>query len=565
MTGARAVVRTAFLLVFTVVAVIANGVDIIAPWHPYSTYGYSADQAGHVTAVDATAARAGLRVGEQIDIRRLSFSRRAVPNYIPLAPEGDRLRVYLTSGRAVTLVSHAFSRNTADNVTDILGIVAASLYIILAALLVLIRPMPSTWAFYAFSYTFCYFVSVELIEYFPLPLHVAVWLVALVASAVAPVAFLSFALRFPDAAPARGARLAERLLLFVAVPIFAAWNIASFVLYLTDAWLPSAWIGTAFTLAGFLIFGCGIAILFARYAAASVQSRVRLQWVAAGLAVAFLPTFVINVMTEALGLLPSILFINLAQTWIVIAPIAVAYTVLRHRLFDLRLVVSRALVYAIITSLMVGILALVDWAFGQWLAQSRFALVGELALALFLGFSLTTVHRRIENALNAIIFRAKAVALAALRRFTQEIDLIADPQRLMAQTFDALNKRLESEYVAIYTVDGAAYARATPAVEPTPSLLPNDDFAVLRLRRWSEPFECDEPGHPLRGALLLPMMARAQLVGFIVCGPKRDRTHYLPDEVETLSALAHRAGSAYAWLTMRPLDSGVMLAPEVSP
>jgi GAF domain-containing protein len=70
------------------------------------------------------------------------------------------------------------------------------------------------------------------------------------------------------------------------------------------------------------------------------------------------------------------------------------------------------------------------------------------------------------------------------------------------------------------------------------------------LRRWGEPFECDGPIHPLRAALLVPMTARTHLVGFIVCGPKRDRTHYLPEEIETVTALAHRVGSAYGWLTM---------------
>lgn len=70
----------------------------------------------------------------------------------------------------------------------------------------------------------------------------------------------------------------------------------------------------------------------------------------------------------------------------------------------------------------------------------------------------------------------------------------------------------------------------------------------------------DEPGHPLQGALLLPMTARAFLVGFIVCGPKSDRTHYLPEEIEALGALAHRTGSAYGWLTLRPSVQTVPLA-----
>jgi hypothetical protein len=131
--------------------------------------------------------------------------------------------------------------------------------------------------------------------------------------------------------------------------------------------------------------------------------------------------------------------------------------------------------------------------------------------------------------LNNIIFRAQTLALQALRRFAQETDLIADPDRLLSQTYDALHARLECEYVAIYTAEGSSFVLATPNDDATPPVLAGDDFAVLRLRRWSEPFECDEPVHTLRGALLVPMTARTQLVGFIACGPKRDRTHYMPN------------------------------------
>lgn len=58
--------------------------------------------------------------------------------------------------------------------------------------------------------------------------------------------------------------------------------------------------------------------------------------------------------------------------------------------------------------------------------------------------------------------------------------------------------------------------------------------------------------HRLRGALLLPMSARGELIGFIACGSKRDHTRYLPSEIETLAAMAHRVGTAYVWLTLRP-------------
>lgn len=562
--GSRAVLRTAFLLFFTAIAIVSSGVDIVAPWHPYSTFGYSADRAGRVTAVDASAARAGLRVGDRIDVRALPPLRRAIASFVPLAPQGAAIDLHLASGRTVRLISHLYPRSPFDDVTDVVEIVVGWIYIALAALLVMLRPMPSTWAFYAFSYVFCFVEAASLAEYAPLALTLSLDMLLYAAASVAPAAFVSFALRFPDAQPQGLARTAERILLYGVVPVFLAWNVVTGVLYIANAWLAPNVTYEVFDSATYAIFAIAIVTLIARYVTAPAESRNRLQWVVAGLTIAFLPFLVMTFMEDGLGLLPPIWYINVATAWIIFAPLAIAYTVLRHRLFDMRLIVSRALLYTIVTTLMVGVLALIDWAFGRLLAQSRFALVGELALALLLGFSLMTVHRRIEAFLNGIIFRAKTVALEALRRFTQEVDLISDPHRLMTQTFDALQKRLESEYVAIYTADGSAYTRVTPGANSTPTLLPSDDFTVLRLRRWSEPFECDEPEHLLRGALLVPMMARAQLVGFVVCGPKRDRTHYLPDEIETLSALAHRTGSAYAWLTLRPLETPVSLAPEPS-
>lgn len=96
---------------------------------------------------------------------------------------------------------------------------------------------------------------------------------------------------------------------------------------------------------------------------------------------------------------------------------------LRHRLFDIRLVVSRALIYGVMMSVVIGALALVDWAFSRWLQESRFALVAELAMALLLGVTLTTLHRRLERFLNTAIFRAQAIALQTLRRFAAEADL----------------------------------------------------------------------------------------------------------------------------------------------
>jgi hypothetical protein len=296
-----------------------------------------------------------------------------------------------------------------------------------------------------------------------------------------------------------------------------------------------------------------VAILIARYNGSAHAERTRLRWVVVAFAIAFLPYVFFTAAENATANVISLPVANITQAWLIIAPLALAYTILKHRLFDIRFVVSRALIFGFMTTLMVGILALADWGFGKWLEQSRFQIIAEAALALALGFSITTVHKRMEHALNRIVFRAQTVALAAIRRFTHEVDLIGDPAQLLAQTLETLRTRVDTEYVAIFSEEGMTFIQAQPGVESVPAMLSANDLAVLRLRRWSEPFECDVPHHPLRNALLVPMTARTRLVGFIACGPKTDHTHYVPEEIDTLQALAHRAGGGYAWLTMRPV------------
>lgn len=548
----RVLVRTAFIVLLTAIAAVTNGADILLPWHHFSTFGFSATLDGRVTYANPAAQRAGLHEGDQIDKRKINWADRLRVSFLSEAPENTRLAFPLRSGRTVVLTSAQTPRSFADNVTDVLGVLALLLYIIVAALLVLLRPMPATWAFYLFSYTFC-FQGTLAFEYSSGPMLAALSALNVGSIAVSPYALIVFALRFPSEHPKGTARLTERALVFGIAPLHILFALAILTMELATGVVLMSGIRALNTI-GTALFGVGVVALLARYAGADSETRNRLQWIVAAFTLAFVPNLIVLFMTRQLGVFPPVWIINLTQVWEIIAPLAVAYTVLRHRLFDIRFVMSRALLYGIITSLTVGALALVDWGFGRWLAESRFALAGELVLALLIGIGITQVHKRIEETLNRVIFRAQTLALEALRRFGQEVDLIADPKRLLAQTFEALHSRVECEYVGIYTSEGASFALATPAHEHQPALLANDDFAVLRLRRWGEPFECDEPHHPLRGALLVPMTARTQLVGFVVCGPKRDRTHYLPEEIETLSALAHRTASAYAWLTMRGAD-----------
>lgn len=547
----RAIVRSTFILIFTAIAVLSTASDLALPWHPYGSFGFLMSPRATVIAALPGTATTRLHPGETIDVARMTPEARFKLGRV--VKPGTTILVPLSSGRTLTFTATSYPRTLLDNVTNFLEVLAMLAYILIAASLVLLRPMPSTWAFYVFSYPFCTFAATPNTWPFPIALAGGVWLAF--ASTISPVAFVSFALRFPEVQPAAIARRIERILIFVAAPLLAALSVGGFLAFIFAGSGEPPWTYSLLDLTRDAFFVSGVLALLVRFVLARSDERNRLRWVVAAFAVAYLP-FISLTSAWNQGIVPAYpATINLSQMLEVLAPIALAYTVLKHRLFDIRIVVSRALVYAVLMSVVVGVLALADWGFGRWLAESRFAFVIELALALALGAMLTMLHRRVELLLNQVIFRAQTAALQALRRFAQEADLVADPQRLLAVSYETLRARLQVEYVAIYTADGAAFALGTPGSDATPAILPGDDLAVLRLRRWNEAFECDEPAHKLRAALMVPMTARAQLIGFIVCGPKVDRTHYLPEEVETLVMLAHRVGTSYGWLTMRPYHS----------
>lgn len=550
----RTFVRIVFIVVVTGYAVLTNGMDIALPWHPFATFGFTANAQARVTSVDAASARGGLHAGDRIDVSRLSPVERVnLLSFFTTAPEGRAVALPIFSAGGdhyVRLVSHIRPRSLADNVTDVISVLALALYAIIAGALVLLRPLPATWAFFGFSLSF--FDSPTLFtEYASRTFLVFQDAVLGVAGVATSVFFLWFALRFPNNILSGAAKKLERVLLFVWGPAMAIVALAGI-----GALAAGNVTGHLFWVQSFgttPLFFAGIAVLIGRYARADAHNRNRLRWIVSAFAVAFLPIMTVNYVESSplFSILPPVWIINLCGAWTLLAPLALAYTILKHRLFDIRFVFSRALIYGITTAVFVGIIALVDWGAGKWLAESKFAILTELALALIVGISLNALHRRIETFLNGVIFRAQAKMLEAIRKFAHEVDLITDPERLLMQTFEALRTRLENDYVCIYAIDGTSYALVRCSGS-SPAILSADDFAVLHLRRWHEPFVCEEVAHPLRGSLLLPMSVRNELIGFIACGPKTDRTHYLPEEVQTLSELTHRVGTAYGWLTIRP-------------
>ena len=239
-----------------------------------------------------------------------------------------------------------------------------------------------------------------------------------------------------------------------------------------------------------------------------------------------------------------------------LAGVGIAYAVLRHRVADLQVVVSRAAIFSIVSIALILLFISAEWLF-QTLVERALGTPKSphgtnfvpIAVALGVGLLANRIHRVIEHHMNRVFFRRRYRAVAELGRLALAIDAATSAEAVLDRTFEALRYHLDSSAVAIYVGDPQqGYRCARNDDGGFPGWLDANEHVILHLRRWSESCVIDHDHHPFNLAFVSPMALRGTLFGFVVCGRKRDRTAFLEDERTAIATLVHHVGVAYEWL-----------------
>jgi hypothetical protein len=239
--------------------------------------------------------------------------------------------------------------------------------------------------------------------------------------------------------------------------------------------------------------------------------------------------------------------------------LGVAYPVLRHRMVDLNILVSRATIFTAVSLIIVGLFVGAEWAIGKLFERSLgfsnesgglAANVIMLGVVLALGISARSIHAFVHDRLTKVFFRARLKALCDIEETAHEVDVATSARAVIDITVATILRCLDPLGVALYLHDGNRYERLGRAGSlEFPKSFDYNDVAPLKLRRWLKPCEIEDSGEEYTHTLFLPMLVRGDLVGFIACGPKRDHTVYLSDEISASVLLAHHAGLAQALLS----------------
>jgi hypothetical protein len=562
--ASRPVLRFVVVFVIALFASLNTLFDVTLPWLPFSDFGMRFDAAARVYQVDAggEADRAGVRVGDRADLAATPLWSRPYLSAVGYfsAPTGRRATFAFVRNHRTLLVditAQVHKRTLADNATDLFQMAAFAGVIAIGAVLVLLRPSRMTWAFFLYC-AFANARAVSVGQYLPPPAFVADLLLWLPAKIMANVALVIFALRFPnDEAPGwRGsAEKAALWSLVVLVPI-AIWGLLGELLA-----LPGYDIATEIVGIVPIVTLAFVVLVFAlTYAHSPASDRAKIRWVFLGLVLGKSGLIIIESTAAVPGIsIPwSLPVINMITSLNIVVPIAVAYAVIRHRVFDVRFVAGRAVVYGVLTTTVVALVALIDFVLGKVLSQTHLAGFAEAAAAVVLGLSLNSLHKRIESTVERVFFRRRRLAEQRLQRIGAGLihaesaaaitdAILGEPVHAFSLASGAVFRRTENgDFIRVAAAGWDAPIQTIPAEVP----------AILALCADPTPFPVADglwpPGTLPWGnampAYALPVFVRRRVDAIVFYGAHVSTEELDPDELASLVSLLHAAGFAYEHL-----------------
>ncbi|MEX1078348.1 MAG: histidine kinase [Homoserinimonas sp.] len=227
-----------------------------------------------------------------------------------------------------------------------------------------------------------------------------------------------------------------------------------------------------------------VASLVARWHSSVGLARQQLKWLLLGVAA----TLVLAGLARVFPAGPTELITGVAMLPV---PIALGIAVLRHRLWEIDVVISRSLTYAALSVAVIGVYLAAVWLLGSVLGGWMGAPVVATALAALAALPL---HARLQRWVNLRVHGDVEEPHAALARLGDRLAAASDPEdlstRVLPAVVEQVNRSLRASGTELALVDGSVAlfgkpieANATDSVTRVPLVyagVPSGELVVQR-------------------------------------------------------------------------------------
>ncbi|MBI3454251.1 MAG: PAS domain-containing protein [Candidatus Rokubacteria bacterium] len=382
---------------------------------------------------------------------------------------------------------------------------------------------------------------------------------AFAAAALIPLAFFHFAFVFPHPAPSRR-RLVQMVTLtglFTCGLAFSPWIVAHVRLQ------PSAFqpvYGPLHPFFGFYFltsFLWALIHLAGKLGQAKGVARVQLQYLFLGTALACLGAVTTNLVVP---LLFGTSRFNLYGPYFTLIWVGfTAHAIVRYRLMDIRLVISRSVAYGAGWALISGVLVSGGVLFGT-VVRAEISPVVSVLLGLVSGLVFVLLAPRMKRLADRYLYRPAYDARQLVRDGSRVMGTFADPERVTGAMADLISTALRLENLAIVVWAGESETfqpAVTRQVDPTlrwpvQALTPSSPL-VRELMRHPRALLAEEllqrtPTREVaalaadmrawRAEAAVPVQREGELIAILVVGAKLSGDPFFRDDLDLLETLA---------------------------
>ncbi len=320
-----------------------------------------------------------------------------------------------------------------------------TVFLIVAFLLVFLRPSLMSWSFYLFAVG--YFGTGPVFTYWshvlsPGSYAVLVFVLSTVFGPWSVQPLLPFVLRFPGG-DVRGWRRRIDPFVWTFLALSYLVYVIEWRIYSATETLP-AWDIVPSTILPLFTFAFAGLILAKNMKEATPSDRQRFGFLALGTFLSFV--------AYAIYFVPGVPF-ALGQVIgfaVVLMPISIAYAVFRLRVLDVNFVLNRALVYGVVSLGVIALISILDWFFSRVVQLGRLAVGLELLATVAIGFLLDRINRMVEGFVESLFFRRRRIAEQHLRRAASALPYATDESAIVEGLVQVPVDALELAAAALY-------------------------------------------------------------------------------------------------------------------
>jgi hypothetical protein len=507
-------------------------------------------------AHDSPAYRAGIVPGDTLAYARLSLRGRRFASLDEEVPAGAALTVIVThAGRTRTIVLRAQAVPGIIARVETLTYALAGLTMGLVGLaLVLLRPSRMTWAFALIAPPLLFpWSSLFWAQSTQSTAAAAFDILIALLYGLQTTGIMAFASRFPDDRPHGIARAIDAL----SIPLGAAVALLYVYVYLTVRYttMPPGQTTLA-DVAIVLPSAAALIALVSTFLTSPGPIRSRLLPVLGSFVFLVVSALVQQLVGERSAEGVALLAWTIAYSASpALVAAAVAYGVARHRVMDVSFIISRTLVYSILTVSAVATFAIIEYVFGRLLEHQGVATVLEIAAAIGVGLSLNALHRRLDLFIDVVLFRRRHAAEKRLADATRSLPHATTAALVDAVLADEPADALGLASAAVFRRNETHYERVAASGwhDGEAGVLEDDDRLAIQLRAELRPLKLhdyvwprsDVPSGGRQVLYAIPVLIGHTVEAIALYGGHTGGEDLDPDERRSLRALAQAAAIGY--------------------